>query len=58
MLIATLNHNLPELTDNLVDQRERDNYFNRPNYHIVENWYNVVDSVKDTNQTLVILKKK
>jgi len=33
-------------------------YFNRPNYHIVENWYNVVDSVKDTNQTLVVLKKK
>jgi GT2 family glycosyltransferase len=28
MLIATLNHNLPDLTDNLVIQLKRDSYFN------------------------------
>ena len=28
MLIATLNHNLPDLTDNLVIQLNRDSYFN------------------------------
>jgi GT2 family glycosyltransferase len=28
MLIATLNHNLPDLTDNLVTQLKRDSYFN------------------------------
>lgn len=33
-------------------------YWNRPNYHIVENWYNVIDSVKNTSQTIVVLEKK
>ncbi len=29
MLIATLNHNLPDLTDNLVTQLKRDSYFDK-----------------------------
>lgn len=33
-------------------------YFNRPQYHIVETWYEVIDEVRNTPQTLVVLKKK
>lgn len=33
-------------------------YFKRPQYHIVENWYEIIDVVKDTPQTIVALKKK
>lgn len=32
-------------------------YWQRPQYHIVETWYNVVDHVKD-GQSLVVLKPK
>jgi hypothetical protein len=37
MLIATLNHNLPELTDNLVDQLKRDPYYNQCELMVVDN---------------------
>jgi hypothetical protein len=33
-------------------------YFMRPQYHIVENWYEIIDSIRNTPQTLVVLKKK
>ncbi len=33
-------------------------YFTRPQYHLVEQWYDVVDGIKNTTQTLVVLKKK
>lgn len=33
-------------------------YWNRPQYHIVEKWYKVIDSVKNTQQTIVALRKK
>lgn len=32
-------------------------YWQRPQYHIVENWYDVIDHVKD-GQSLVVLKPK
>ena len=37
MLIATLNHNLPELTDNLVNQLKRDSLFNQCELMVVDN---------------------
>jgi hypothetical protein len=37
MLIATLNHNLPELTDNLVDQLKRDSIFDQCELMVVDN---------------------
>ena len=37
MLIATLNHNLPNLTDNLVEQLKRDPYFNECELMILDN---------------------
>lgn len=37
MLIATLNHNLPDLTDNLVDQLKKDPYFNYSELMVVDN---------------------
>lgn len=37
MLIATLNHNLPELTDNLVNQLKRDPYFSSCELMVVDN---------------------
>lgn len=33
-------------------------YFNRPSYFIVETWYEKIDEVRNTQQTLVVLKKK
>lgn len=37
MLIATLNHNLPDLTDNLVDQLKRDPHFKHCEVMVVDN---------------------
>jgi len=37
MLIATLNHNLPELTDNLVEQLKRDPLFSQYELMVVDN---------------------
>jgi hypothetical protein len=37
MLVATLNHNLPDLTDNLVDQLKRDPYFKDCELMVVDN---------------------
>lgn len=37
MLIATLNHNLPDLTDNLVDQLKRDPLFKKCEMMVVDN---------------------
>lgn len=37
MLIATLNHNLPDLTDNLVDQLKRDPHFKYCELMVVDN---------------------
>ena len=37
MLIATLNHNLPSLTDNLVDQLKRDPLFPECELMVVDN---------------------
>ena len=37
MLIATLNHNLPELTDNLVSQLKRDLYFQKCELLVLDN---------------------
>jgi len=37
MLIATLNHNLPDLTDNLVEQLKRDSYFKNCELMVVDN---------------------
>jgi len=37
MLIATLNHNLPELTDNLVNQLKRDSKFDECEIMVVDN---------------------
>lgn len=37
MLIATLNHNLPELTDNIVNQLKRDSLFNSCELMVVDN---------------------
>ena len=37
MLIATLNHNLPDLTDNLVNQLKRDDYFSKCELMVVDN---------------------
>lgn len=37
MLIATLNHNLPDLTDNLVNQLQRDPIFNNCELMVVDN---------------------
>jgi GT2 family glycosyltransferase len=37
MLIATLNHNLPDLTDNLVEQLKRDSYFNKCELMVLDN---------------------
>lgn len=37
MLIATLNHNLPDLTDNLVEQLKRDPYFSKCELMVVDN---------------------
>ena len=37
MLIATLNHNLPNLTDNLVSQLKRDPYFNECELMVLDN---------------------
>ena len=37
MLIATLNHNLPDLTDNLVNQLKRDPLFNSCELMVVDN---------------------
>ena len=37
MLIATLNHNLPELTDNLVEQLKRDPFFDKCELMVVDN---------------------
>jgi GT2 family glycosyltransferase len=37
MLIATLNHNLPEWTDNLVNQLKRDSYFNKCELMVLDN---------------------
>lgn len=33
-------------------------YFTRPQYHLIEQWYNVIDSVKNTTQTIVALSPK
>ena len=33
-------------------------YFTRPQYHLVQEWYNIVDYVKNTTQTIVALKLK
>lgn len=37
MLIATLNHNLPDLTDNLVEQLKRDPLFNQCELMVIDN---------------------
>ena len=37
MLIATLNHNLPDLTDNLMNQLKRDPFFNQCELVVVDN---------------------
>ena len=37
MLLATLNHNLPELTDNLVNQLKRDPYFKQCELMVIDN---------------------
>ena len=33
-------------------------YFARPQYHLVEQWYDIIDSVKNTTQTIVALTPK
>ena len=33
-------------------------YFARPQYHSIEKYYNIIGGVKDTQQTIVGLKKK
>lgn len=37
MLIATLNHNLPELTDNLINQLNKDPYFKNCELMVIDN---------------------
>ena len=37
MIIATLNHNLPDLTDNLVNQLKRDPLFNQCELMVIDN---------------------
>ena len=37
MIIATLNHNLPDLTDNLVNQLKRDPLFNQCELIVIDN---------------------
>ena len=37
MLLATLNHNLPELTDNLINQLKKDPLFNECELMVVDN---------------------
>lgn len=37
MLIATLNHNLPQWTDNLVNQLKRDSYFDKCELMVLDN---------------------
>ena len=37
MLIATLNHNLPDLTDNLVNQLQQDAYFSKCELMVLDN---------------------
>jgi len=37
MLVATLNHNLPDLTDNLVNQLRRDAYFSKCELMVLDN---------------------
>lgn len=37
MLVATLNHNLPDLTDNLVNQLKKDPYFTQCELMVVDN---------------------
>ena len=37
MLVATLNHNLPDLTDNLVNQLKKDRLFNQCELMVVDN---------------------
>ncbi len=37
MLIASLNHNLPDLTDNLVNQLKRDPLFKKCELMVVDN---------------------
>ena len=37
MIIATLNHNLPDLTDNLVEQLKRDPIFNQCELMVIDN---------------------
>jgi hypothetical protein len=33
-------------------------YFKRPQYHIVEKFYDVIGGITDTTQTIVALRKK
>lgn len=33
-------------------------FFNRPEYNVIFNYYYEIDSIKDTEQTIVVLKKK
>ncbi len=37
MIVATLNHNLPDLTDNLVNQLKRDPLFNECELMVIDN---------------------
>lgn len=52
MLIATLNHNLPDLTDNLVNQLKRDKKFNECELMVVDNGSDKENKAKSTTHTL------
>jgi len=50
MLIATLNHNLPDLTDNLVTQLKRDRYFSECELMVLDNGSNESLAKSTTHQ--------
>ena len=52
MLIATLNHNLPDLTDNLVDQLKKDPLFEKCELMVVDNGSNTESLAKSTTHKL------
>ena len=52
MLIATLNHNLPDLTDNLVNQLKKDPLFEKCELMVVDNGSNTESLAKSTTHKL------
>lgn len=50
MLIATLNHNLPDLTDNLVNQLKQDELFNSCELMVVDNGSTEKMAINTTHQ--------